>query len=139
MVRVMSKKILVVDDETEVRRAVRLLLEEDQHSVVEANNGAEALGLFRKGSFDLVMTDQCMPHVTGAELAVQIRELAPSQRIVMLTAYPRKPGPDNPVDAVIPSLMGCVTCANDSPDSSTRRHGITELHTVSDQGNKLTR
>jgi CheY-like chemotaxis protein len=102
----MSKKILVVDDETEVRRAVRLLLEEDQHSVVEANNGAEALGLFRKEGFDLVMTDQCMPHVTGAELAVQIRELAPSQPIVMLTAYPRKPGPDNPVDAVIPKPHG---------------------------------
>lgn len=102
----MKKQILLVDDETHVREAVRLLLEEDHHFVVEANNGAEALGIFRRGRFDLVMTDQCMPHVTGSELAMQIRELVPSQPIVMLTAYPPKPGPDNPVDAVIPKPHG---------------------------------
>jgi len=101
-----QKQILVVDDETHVREALRLLLAEDNHAVVEANNGAEALGLFKKGRFDLVLTDLNMPHVMGDELAVHIRQLAPGQPILMLTAHAKRPGPDNPVNAVIRKPFG---------------------------------
>lgn len=96
-----GKRILLVEDERSVREALRLLLSLDSHTVVEANNGAEALALFRGGKFDLVMTDFEMPFVKGDELAVRIKQLAPQQPILMITAYARRPSLDNPVDEVL--------------------------------------
>jgi CheY-like chemotaxis protein len=95
------KRILLVEDERIVREMVKLLLSQDGFTVVEANNGAEALGLFVQGQFDLVMTDFEMPFVKGNELALKIRQLAPRQPIVMMTGYRHAPGPGNPVDAII--------------------------------------
>jgi YesN/AraC family two-component response regulator len=69
--------------------------------VVEANNGAEAFALFLGTQFDLVMTDCEMPFVKGNELAAKIKRVAPQQPILMFTAYEKKPGADNPVDAVL--------------------------------------
>jgi CheY-like chemotaxis protein len=90
-----------VDDERSVRETVRRLLTHDHHTVVEANNGAEALGLFAQDRFDLVVTDCVMPFIEGDELAAKIRELSPQQPILMITGYGRKPGRNNPVDAVL--------------------------------------
>ncbi|HEX4122024.1 MAG TPA: response regulator [Verrucomicrobiae bacterium] len=96
-----GKRILLVDDERTFRETVRRLLCHDDHIVVEANNGAEALGLFAQDRFDLVLTDWEMPFVQGNELATQIRQLSPNQPILMITGYPRRPGRTNPVDAVL--------------------------------------
>jgi len=96
-----GKRILVVEDERVVREALRLLLSKDAHIVVEANNGAEGLALFRGGRFDLVVTDFEMPFVKGDELATRIKQVAPDQPILMVTAYARRRGWDNPVDAVL--------------------------------------
>jgi len=95
------KRILLVEDERLVRETIRLLLGEIGFTVVEANNGAEALGLFARGQFDLVMTDYEMPFLKGNELAAKIRRLAPGQPILMITAFGHIASPDNPVDAVI--------------------------------------
>lgn len=96
-----GKRILLVDDERSVRDTVRRLLCHDDHTVVEANNGAEALGLFAQDNFDLVLTDCEMPFVPGNELAVKIRQLSPAQPILMITGHRRKAGRTNPVDAVL--------------------------------------
>jgi len=96
-----KKRILLVEDERVVREMVKLLLRHDGYAVVEANNGAEALGLFGRGSFDLVMTDFEMPFIKGNELAARIRKLSPMQPILMMTGYRHEPGPNNPVDAVL--------------------------------------
>jgi two-component system cell cycle response regulator CpdR len=84
-----------------VRETLRVLLSMDAHTVVEANNGAEAFALFRAGKFDLVVTDFEMPFVKGNELAARIKKLAPKQPILMLTAYAQRRGFDNPVDVVL--------------------------------------
>lgn len=99
--RVTGKRILLVEDEQVVRETLRLFFSLDGHKVVEANNGAEGLALFRAGQFDIVMTDFEMPFVKGNELASRIKQLAPQQPIVMITAYSHRPGPENPVDAVV--------------------------------------
>jgi YesN/AraC family two-component response regulator len=65
----LGKRILLVDDERSVRETLRSLLCHDDHEVVEANNGAEALRLFAQDQFDLVLTDLRMPFVEGDELA----------------------------------------------------------------------
>lgn len=96
-----GKRVLLVDDERLVRETVRLLLGQIGYTVVEANNGAEALGLFARGQFDLVMTDYEMPFLKGNELAAKIRRMAPRQPILMMTGFAHTASPDNPVDAVI--------------------------------------
>jgi len=97
-----GKRILLVDDEPSVRRSFRMILEIDDHTVTEANDGAEALDLFTKCQFDLVTTDFEMPVMRGNELAVRIKELAPKQPILMITAYEKELGDlENPVDSIL--------------------------------------
>jgi CheY-like chemotaxis protein len=103
----------LVDDERAVRDTIRQLLLHDEHTVVEANNGAEALRLFVQDRFDVVLTDCFMPFVKGAELATSIRRLAPDQPILMITGYGIKSGPHNPVDGVLrkPFDLGALRSA----------------------------
>jgi CheY-like chemotaxis protein len=53
--------------------------------VTEASNGREALERFREGRFDLVITDYSMPEMRGDELAANVKHLAPSQPVLMLS------------------------------------------------------
>ena len=96
-----GKRILLVEDERVVREALRLLFTQDSHTVVEANNGAEAFTLFHRQKFDLVVTDFEMPFIKGDELATRIRRVAPNQPILMITAFSHRPSIDNPVNAVV--------------------------------------
>ncbi len=82
-----SRRILVVDDEQFVCDALRMMLNFDGHVVETANSGADALALFERGKFDLVITDFSMPTMKGDELAVAIKTRAPKQPVVMITAY----------------------------------------------------
>src|ERR1035437_5619650 len=86
------KRILLIDDQQSVRQAISLLLSLDEHTVIEASNGAEALDLFKREQFDLVITDFEMPKMKGNELAARIKQLAPAQPILMITAYVEKLG-----------------------------------------------
>jgi CheY-like chemotaxis protein len=82
-----KQRILVVDDEPFVCDAVKMMLAFDGHDVQTANSGKEALGIFEKGKFDIVITDFAMPNMKGDELAAAIKSRAPEQPIVMITAY----------------------------------------------------
>ena len=82
-----SRRILVVDDEPCVCDAVKMMLDFDGHEVETASNGKEALALFKKGKYDIVITDFAMPEMKGDELAAAIKAQAPEQPVVMITAY----------------------------------------------------
>ena len=82
-----KRHILVVDDEPFVCDAVKMMLNFDGHVVETANNGHEALALFDKGNFDVVITDFAMPNMKGDELAAAIKARSPNQPVVMITAY----------------------------------------------------
>jgi len=100
--QLLRKRILLVDDQQPVREAIRLLLGLNEHKVVEASSGAEALELFRQDCFDLVITDFEMPRMKGNELATRIKQLVPAQPIIMITAYAEQLGDsNNPVDAIL--------------------------------------
>jgi CheY-like chemotaxis protein len=85
--KISTKKILVVDDEPFVCDAVKMMLAFDGHEVETASSGQEALTLFEKGKFDIVITDFSMPVMKGDELAATIKARSPDQPIVMITAY----------------------------------------------------
>jgi len=85
--QVQSKTILLVDDEPFVCDAMKMMLTFDGHRVDTANGGQEALALFEKGKYDLVITDYAMPSMKGDELAAVIKTRSPGQPVVMVTAY----------------------------------------------------
>lgn len=80
-------KILIVDDDREIRFFVRKALEKEGYNVVEAGDGKECLGVIRKQPVDLVLMDVMMPGMDGWEVARRIREdkSLRSTKIVMLT------------------------------------------------------
>jgi DNA-binding response OmpR family regulator len=82
-----SLNILVVDDEPLVCDAIKMLLKFDGHNPETAKDGAHALKAFLPGKYDLVVLDYEMPGMKGDQLAAAIKELAPNQPVMMLTAH----------------------------------------------------
>jgi two-component system KDP operon response regulator KdpE len=78
-------RILVVDDESAIRRALRPPLVELGFQVVDATRGEEALQMLRAGGFDVVLLDVNMPGIGGIETLRRIRAFAPRLPILMLT------------------------------------------------------
>jgi len=78
-------KVLVVDDEPNIREVVSLYLRRDGHAVVSAGDGDEALRLYQQTQPDLVVLDLMLPGLSGLEVC---RRLQASQRVplIMLTA-----------------------------------------------------
>ncbi len=82
----MSKgKILVVDDEPMIVSTVRAYLEREGYQVLEANDGRQALEIFRQEQPDLIVLDLMLPEVDGLEVCRQIRRSS-DVPIIMLTA-----------------------------------------------------
>ncbi|MDR6951589.1 PAS domain S-box-containing protein [Ancylobacter sp. 3268] len=87
-----SQRVLVVDDDPLVLSATAAMIEDLGYQVVEASSGKEALALLADGeTFDLVLTDQAMPGMTGLQLAAAIGERFPSLPIVLGTGYAQLP------------------------------------------------
>lgn len=83
-------KLLIVDDERKVRRAVRLLMDWESfgfHSIQEASNGDEAIELIGKDKPDLVITDMMMPMKDGIGLMTWIAEHHPGIRVIVISGY----------------------------------------------------
>jgi len=78
-------RILLVDDESAIRRALRPPLVELGFIVVEASRGEDALQMLRGGGFDVVLLDVNMPGIGGIETLRRMRALAPRLPILMLT------------------------------------------------------
>lgn len=84
--------ILVVDDDFLIAMSTRGMLEDLGHEVQEANSGATALEILKKGEdFDLLITDFSMPGMTGAQLAEAARMLRPELPILLATGYAELP------------------------------------------------
>lgn len=82
-------KILLADDHAFVRQGTRELLEQqpDLEVVAEADNGRQAVQLALKERPDVVIMDFAMPELNGIEATRQIKAVAPSVTILVLTAY----------------------------------------------------
>ncbi|MBI4635970.1 MAG: GAF domain-containing protein [Candidatus Rokubacteria bacterium] len=83
-----SLRILMIDDEPEVRRAVATMLMVQGHSVVEAGGGREGLARLEAGEpIDCVLTDLGMPEMTGWEVAREIRTRWPRLCVGLVTGW----------------------------------------------------
>lgn len=84
----MSKRILIIDDEENVRRVTRLALETAGYEVGEAKDGAEGLEVYGDGSdWDAVVLDERMPGIDGLETLRRMKERREDARVIMMTAY----------------------------------------------------
>ena len=83
------RRILVVDDDPLVRRTLALFLNRAGFAVVAVEGGMEALDLLQTagGTFDLLVTDQSMPGMTGRELIDAARELCPKLLALLVSGY----------------------------------------------------
>jgi DNA-binding NtrC family response regulator len=79
-------KILVVDDEPNIRRLFRDELEEEGHKIEQAGDGAEALAEVERTNCDLVILDLRMPEMNGLECLEKIRERRPGLPVIVCTA-----------------------------------------------------
>jgi PAS domain S-box-containing protein len=83
--------ILAVDDDALVLFNTVAMLEEQGHHVLEAMSGEAALALLRENKVDLVITDQAMPQMTGAQLIDTIRAQWPGLPVILATGYAELP------------------------------------------------
>jgi len=82
-------RILLVDDEKSVVAMLEEMIEQLGYEVVARRSSADALGAFQAQPqrFDLVITDQTMPHMTGADLAKEILRIRPDIPIILCTGF----------------------------------------------------
>lgn len=84
----MSARILVIDDETNIRTMIKLALEHVGYQVDTAADGQEGLLKFGDGQFwDLVLLDQRMPGMPGIEVQKEIYKRNPEARLILITAF----------------------------------------------------
>jgi CheY-like chemotaxis protein len=79
------KRILVIDDEDGIRRAVRTVLERSGYRVREALSGLEALRLWHEEESDLVITDIHMPEMDGLEMIRELHALSPHLPVIAVS------------------------------------------------------
>lgn len=81
-----SKKILVVDDDPDIRSLTRTFLEHEGYTVYTCGNPDRAAQIFRRSTdIDLVITDFSMPHRSGLDLARELKVLRPSLQILIIS------------------------------------------------------
>jgi two-component system nitrogen regulation response regulator NtrX len=80
-------RILVVDDEADIRSSLKMILEYEGMELVEAASGPEALKKAGEGGVDAVLLDIKMPRMDGLEVLAQLRERHPDLPVVMISGH----------------------------------------------------
>src|SRR5712692_5681896 len=103
-----QETILLVEDETNLRRLARQYLETQGYKILEAEDGAAALQIVDgyRGAIDLLLTDVIMPGMNGRELATNVAKLLPGVRVLYMSGYTENAiGHDGTLDAGINLLQ----------------------------------
>ena len=79
-------RVLLVDDETNIRRILAFNLRRDEHQILEAGGVEEAQRMLATGDFDVVITDQTMPDGNGLTVLSSAHECDPTVSVILLTA-----------------------------------------------------
>src|SRR3984957_12956975 len=80
-------RILIIDDEAEIRESLETLLQMEGYTVVIAGSGREGLAEIGQRTFDVVLLDLALPDKNGMDVLAEIRMLHPDQAVIMITAY----------------------------------------------------
>jgi DNA-binding response OmpR family regulator len=77
--------ILIVEDDRELREMLKVSLTRHKYSILEAENGKDAIAHFRPAVTDLVVTDLIMPEEDGLKVIMKLRELKPGLKIIAIS------------------------------------------------------
>ena len=103
----MTKPVILCVDDEEIPRTVRaLVLKKHDYEVIDVDSGKEALERLATHQFDLVLTDQLMPGMTGTELARQIKASMPSMPVVIISGVNEVPAGASIADRFISKIEG---------------------------------
>jgi len=83
----MKPKILIVDDEPDICRALVFLLKMEDYAVSSVNSGEAAIEKIKQESFDVVITDLKMGKVDGMTVLEQTKEISPGTAVIIMTAF----------------------------------------------------
>ena len=84
---VKAARILVVDDDAEMRALLLDVLHNEGYDVDEAKDGTDAVLALRARKFDVILMDKNMPGPSGLDLLPGFRRVCPDSRIIMMTAF----------------------------------------------------
>jgi two-component system OmpR family response regulator len=94
-------RVLVVDDDPDLRMLIHMLIVRLGHEVVAACDGEEALAVLLDNGIDLLVVDNMMPKVSGAEVVAAVRTAPRSTRLPIIMVSAHRPG-DADVDVSLP-------------------------------------
>ena len=100
----MSQKILLAEDDNDMRRFLVKALEKAGYRVISYDNGASAYDRLREEPFSLLLTDIVMPEMDGIELARRATELDPDLKVMFITGFAAvalNPDSNAPKDATV--------------------------------------
>lgn len=80
-------KILVVDDDQEMRRLLEDILTREGFHVTQAANGSEALRAIQEASYQVIILDKIMTDLSGIEILPEIKRLRPEAQVILITAF----------------------------------------------------
>lgn len=103
-------RILVVDDDALVGKAIRTMLETLGHTVIVADGGHSALPALEMFAFDMVMIDIIMPGMNGLDVIKAVRENAPDAMIVAMSGYAFQGGSSDRDYLALAKTFGAAHC-----------------------------
>lgn len=129
--RAAKERLLIVDDEELQTAVMRRMLERLGYHVTVSNRPRDALTLFAKNpdNFDLVITDQNMPEMTGDMLVRELMHIRPDVPIVMCTGYSQRVGPEEARQIGVRDYILKPVMSNDLNDVLSR---VLNPHQMSD-------
>lgn len=81
-------KIIIVDDDENIRKTMKAILEDEGYIVDLATNGKEAIKMTQEKTYNLALLDIRLPDIEGVELLKLIKDNVPRTRKIMVTGYP---------------------------------------------------
>lgn len=81
------KKILVIDDDIQIRNALNTLLSRNKYSVITASTGKEGLVQAKKNHPDLILSDIMMPEMDGLEMLQELKKMDPDLPVILMTGF----------------------------------------------------
>ncbi len=78
-------RILIIDDEPQIRSMLKLMLERDGYEVVEAPDGVEGIRVYRQNPADLIITDLIMPNKDGIGMIIDLKKEFPEVKIIAMS------------------------------------------------------
>lgn len=85
------KNILVIDDETMILDAIKIIFEDMGYGVKVFSDSPAGMDEAIRGEYDLILVDVRMPGMNGAEVTEGIRKARPKAKVLVITAYPNDP------------------------------------------------